>query len=134
MSAPAIEAGRIAGALKCMNVLRQMKQSAESFISSGHDETVEDYFAQRLSDTRALVAALGPMTPEQEGAIAALAEFIHSAEIDGGVPDVSPGAWLPLAAMTDSEQEELIGRMEAENAEIDAQYNVISLDERRAAR
>ena len=134
MSADTIEAARIAGALKCMNALRQMKQSAESFISSGQDDTVEAYFAQRLSDTRAMVTALGPMTPEQEGVIAALAEYIHSAEIDGGAPDVSPGAWLPLATMTDAEQAEMTERMEAENAEIDVQRNVISLDQRRAAR
>lgn len=133
MSATTIEASRIAGALKCMDALRQMKQSAESFISSGQDDTVEAYFAQRLSDARALVAALGPMTPEQEGAIAALAEYIHSAEIDGGVPDVSPGAWLPLAVITDAEQAEMTRRIDAENAEIDAQYNVISLADRRAA-
>lgn len=134
MSATTVEASRIAGALKCMDALRQMKQSAESFISSGQDDTVEAYFAQRLSDTRALVAALGPMTPEQEGAIATLAEYIHSAEIDGGPPDVSPGAWLPLAAMTDGERQAIIDLVEAENAEIDAQHNVISLDDRRAAR
>lgn len=135
MSATTIEAGRIAGALKCMDALRQMKQSAESFISSGQDDTFEAYFAQRLSDTRAMVTALGPMTPEQEGAIAALAEYIHYSEIDGGVPDVSPGAWLPLATMTDEECQAMIELMDAENADVDAvgNANVISLAERRAA-
>lgn len=130
MSATTFEAARIAGALKCMDALRQMEKSAAA---PGRDDTVEAYFAQRLSDTRALVAALGPMTPEQEGAIATLAEYIHS-EIGGGVPDVSPGYWLPLAAMTDVEQAEMIEIMEDENSEIDAQDNVISLDKRRAER
>lgn len=131
MSAKTIEAARIAGALKCMDALRQMGQSAEA---PGWDDTVEAYFAQRLSDTRALVAALGPMAPEHEGAIATLAEYIHS-EICGGVPDVSPGHWIPLAAMTDEGRQTMIDRMDAENAAIDAEGSarVISLAERRAA-
>lgn len=125
MIAKTIEAGRIAGALKCMNALRQLLQSTEA---PGQDDTVEAYFAQRLSDTRALVAALGPMTPEQEGAIATLAEYIHS-EICGMVPDVSPGHWLPLAAMTDEECQAMIDLTDADYAAGSA--NVISLAERR---
>lgn len=117
MSARTIEAGRIAGAIKCMEALRRLQQSAEA---PGQDDTVEAYFSQRLSDTRALVAALGPMTPEQEGAIATLAEYIHS-EICGMVPDVSPGHWLPLAAMTDAARQEMIDLMDAEDAAIDAE-------------
>ena len=134
MSTTTIEAGRIAGALKCMDALRKLERDSKQSIEDDQvDRTVEEYFGQRLADVRALVAALGPMAPEHEGAIATLAEYIHSA-IDGGTPDVSPGCWLPLAAMTTAEQVEMIGLMEAENAKIDAQYNVISLDERRAAR
>lgn len=131
MSAPAIETARIAGALKCMDALRKLERDSKRSIEDDRvDRTVEEYFGQRLADVRALVAALGPMAPEHEGALATLAEYIHSA-IDGGSPDISPGCWLPLAAMTDAEQVEMTERMEAENAEIDAQYNVISLDERR---
>lgn len=134
MSAQTVEAGRIAGALKCMDALRKLERDSKQSIEDDRvDGTVEEYFGQRLTDVRALVAALGPMAPEHEGAIATLAEYIHSA-IDGGAPDISPGCWLPLAAMTDADQVEMIKCVEAENAEIDAQYNVISLDERRAAR
>jgi hypothetical protein len=129
MSATPIEAARIAGALKCMDALRQLEQSAEN---PNQDDTFEAYFAQRLADTSALVAALGPMAPEHEGAIATLAEYIHSG-ICGCTPDISPGYWLPLAALTDAERMEVIDCGEAERAEIDAQYNVISLAERRAA-
>jgi hypothetical protein len=133
MSATTIEASRIAGALKCMDALRKLERDSKQSIADDRvDRTVEEYFGQRLADVRAVVAALGPMVPEHEGAIATLAEYIHSA-IDGGAPNISPGYWLPLAAMTDAEQVEMIGRMEAENAEIDAQCNVISLAERRAA-
>lgn len=40
MSAKTIEAARIAGALKCMDALRQLQQSAEA---PGQDDTVEAY-------------------------------------------------------------------------------------------
>lgn len=135
MSAKTIEAARIAGALKCMDALRKFEHDATHAVEwEGPEQSVSEYFGQRLSDTRALVAALGPMAPELEGAIATLAEYIHS-EICGGVPDVSPGHWIPLAAMTDEERQTMIDRMDAENAAVDAigSADVISLAERRAA-
>lgn len=110
MSATTIEAARIAGALKCMDALRKLEHDATHAIEwKGPEQTVEEYFGQRLADVRALVAALGPMAPEHEGAIATLAEYIHSS-IDGGAPDISPGCWLPLAAITDVVQAEMIGK------------------------
>ena len=129
MTATTIESARIAGALTCLNAMRQLEQSAKKLLRV---DTVAEYYAQRLSDTRALVAALGPMAPELEGVIATLAEYIHS-EIDGGTPDISPGYWIPLAAMTDDEREAMIDRVESENAAIDAepQCVVITMAERR---
>lgn len=62
------------------------------------------------------------MTPEQEGAIATLAEYIHSG-ISGMVPDVSPGHWLPLAAMTDEARQEMTDLMDAEHAAIDVEVS-----------
>lgn len=131
MSAATIEAARIAGALKCLGALRQLEQSAEN---PNRDDTFAAYFAQRLTDTRALVAALGRMAPEHEGAIAMLAEYIHS-EISGWTPNIAPRYWIPLAAMTDAERWAMIERMEAGNAAEDAagSARVISLAERRAA-
>jgi len=135
MSAKTIEAARIGGALKCMDALRKLEQSAENPITD-YEDTLEAYFAQRLADTSALVAALGPMAPEHEGAIATLAEYIHS-EICGGTPDISPGRWIPLAAMTDAECQAMIDLMEdsgKDSAEDEAgSARVISLDERRSA-
>lgn len=134
MSAKTIEAARIAGALKCMDALRKLEHDATHAIEwEGPEQSVEEYFGQRLADVRALVGALGSMAPEHEGAIATLAEYIHSS-IDGGAPNISPGCWLPLAALTDAERMEMIDCREAERAEIDAQHNVISLDERRGVR
>lgn len=129
MTAKTIEAGRIAGALKCMDALRQLQQSAEA---PEQDDTFEAYFAKRLADTRVLVAALGPMAPEHEGAIATLAEYIHS-EICGGTPDISPGRWLPLAAITDAERQAMTESMEASAEDAARSARVISLAERRAA-
>ncbi len=127
MSAKTIEAARIAGALKCLAALRQLERSAEE---PCRDDTVAAYFSQRLTDTRALVAAFGPMAPEHEGALATLAEYIHS-EINGGTPDIAPGYWIPLAAMTETERQAMIERTQAENdaidAEIESRRKMISL-------
>ena len=136
MSAKTIEASRIAGALKCLDALRKLDQSAD-IDNSWQTET--EFYAQRLSDSRAMVAALGPMTPEQEGAIAVLAEYIH-VSINSGMPDLNPpGVWIPLSAMTDSERQAMIERAEADHAADVASMGehactVISMAERRAAR
>jgi hypothetical protein len=130
MSATTLEADRIAGALKGLDALRQLERSAEKI---SHGATA--FYAQRLTNTRALVAALGPMTPEQEGAVAVLAEYIHS-EIDGVVHDISPGNWVPLSAMTEDERQAMVDRIEAENAIEDAvgSARVISLAHRVASK
>ncbi len=133
MSATTIEAGRIAGALKCMDALRKLERDSKLCIQSDRvDRTVAEYYGQRLADVRALVVALGPMAPEAEGALAALAEYIHSS-MDGGAPHIAPGYWNPLAAMTEAERQTMIDREEIEQAEIEAQCEVISLDARRPA-
>jgi hypothetical protein len=137
MTATTIEAARIAGALKCMDALRKLDHDATHATEwGGPEQSAAEYYAQRLADVRALVAAHGPMSPELEGAIATLAEYIHS-EICGVVPDVSPGHWIPLSAMTDDERQATVARIESENTAIDAERasrrKVISMAERRAA-
>lgn len=102
MSAKTIEAARIAGAQTCLDALRRLEQAAEA---GDPGDTAAEYYAQRLSDARALVAAIGPMTPEQEGAIAVLAEYIHM-NLTTGTPNLAPGGWIPLSAMTDTGRRE----------------------------
>lgn len=116
MSAKTIEAARIAGAIKCMDALSKLDLAAQE---GNMDQTVSEFYAQRLSDAHAFVAALGPMTPEQEGVIAVLAEYIH-AGINDNEPGLAPGDWKPLSAMTDEERRAMIDREEVESADIDA--------------
>lgn len=92
------EQSRIVGARKCIDALRRLEQSAESDVA---EDTAAEFYAQRLADARSLVAALGPMTPEQEGAVAALAEYIHMS-LSSGTPNLEPDGWLPLSAMTEA--------------------------------
>ncbi len=107
MSANTINASRIAGALKCMGALRKLEQSAEH--GEDDDPTMAGYYGKQLADARALVAALGPMTPEQEGIVATLAEYIHTIATTG-TPNIDPGGWLPLSSMTNEERLVLIDR------------------------
>ena len=96
-------------------------------------DTAAEYYAQRLSDARAFVAALGPMTPEQEGAIAVLIEFI-ALEFAGSTANLVPGGWTPLSAMTEEDRQAMIERLDAEHEAddlaIQAARKVISLSER----
>jgi hypothetical protein len=132
------EAARIAGALKCLDALRRHEQAVEA---ADPGETTAEYHAQSLSAARAFVAALGPMTPEQEGAIAVLAEYIAT-EIGGSTPNLAPGCWRPLSAMTEAERqakaEQLDAELAADNAAIEqrqkASRKVVSMADRMPAR
>jgi hypothetical protein len=132
------EAARIAGALKGLDALRKLEHAVETGDLGG---TTAEYHAQCLSDARAFVAALGPMTPEQEGAIAVLAEYIAT-EIGGSTPNLAPGCWLPLSAMTEAERqakaEQLDAELAADNAAIalqrKASRKVVSIADRMPAR
>ncbi len=132
-SADCNQSARIAGALKCLDALRKLERAAES---DNLDQTASDFYAQNLSDARALVAALGPMSPELEGAIAALAEYIHN-NIVSGTPNLEPDGWIPMSAMTDEERQAMVDSCEAEHAADEAEFgtprNVIQMAEHRPA-
>lgn len=140
MSAKTIESARIAGALKGLDALRALVAAAE--YSDDHDHTVAGEYRKQLADARAFVAVLGPMTPEQEGAVAVVAEYIHNGITGGGTPNLDPGGWLPLSGMTDEELQAKAGRVQAENDEFDAEWEreqmsrrkVVSIGDRRPAR
>ena len=51
------------------------------------DETTAEFFARVANETQRLVNAIGPMTPEAEGAILAMGEFMM-AEFEGLVLSV----------------------------------------------
>ncbi len=106
------ESARIAGAQMGLAALRKLERESEADI---HAESAAEYSEQRLSAVRAFVAGLGPMTPEQEGAIAVLVEYIH-ADLSGGTPNLAPDGWIPLSAMTAAERQAEVERMDAEHA------------------
>jgi hypothetical protein len=138
MSAKTTEAGRIAGAKKGLDALRKLERAAETGTPG---DTAAKYYAERLSDARAYVAALGPMTPEQEGAIAVLAEYLHM-NLTAGAPCLEPLAWTPLSAMTETERQAMVERLDAEvaadNAAMEqrqkASRKVVSIADRMPAR
>jgi hypothetical protein len=77
------------------------------------------------------------MTPEQEGAVAVLAELIVQ-EIEDCVVNLSPGGWRPLSTMTDKEFQAKMKGIEdeiaADNAAIEqrqkASRKVVSIADR----
>lgn len=111
--APNDEARRRSGALKCVNVLRALENAA----AIPPDDTAEAFFAQRAADAKAFAAHFGPMSPEVEGVITALAEYIHTG-ITTGQPNLDK--WLPVSAKTEAELMQEIRSMEADHHADDA--------------
>lgn len=140
MSAKTIEAARVTGALKGFDALRKLR-TAGNYDPAFADETASEFYARRLSIARAFVAALGPMTPEQEGAVAVLAEFIVQ-ETEDCIVNLSPGGWRPLSTMTDKEfqarMKEIEDEIAADNAAIEkrqkASRKVVSIADRMPVR
>lgn len=126
------QAARIAGALKGLAALRNMERAAENEDAA---ETAAEFYAKRQANVQAMVAALGPMTPEQEGTIAVLVEFI-ALEFAGSTANLTPGGWTPLSAMTTGERQMMINEADAAHEADEAAFcrsrKVISLSERRA--
>jgi len=65
-----------------------------------------------------------------------LAEYIHN-DIVSGTPNLAPGGWIPMSAMTDEERQAMVDEVEAEHAADEAEFgtprNVISMADHRPA-
>lgn len=85
----------MAGAKECVTALAKLERSAETLPQEANDAAV--YAALQSGDAATLVAQFGPLTPRQQGAFMALAEYIHCC-ITTGTPDLE--RWLPFAAET----------------------------------
>lgn len=114
MSAPTIEAARIAGALECVDVLRA---AIKANTSSGQMTTPE-FFRQKDAPFAAILAAAGDLSPRAAGVLGALADYA----LDGIQNTYSIGEqldceWLPEAARTAQE-------VEAERAEFAAEMEI----------
>lgn len=83
----------MAGAKECIAYLAKLERSAENMPESANDAAV--YAAIQSGDAETLVAQFLPLTPRQQGAFAALAEYIHCT-VTTGTPDLDK--WLPFAA------------------------------------
>jgi hypothetical protein len=102
MNTNTAEQSRIEGAKVCMLALAKMIESAEAFnVSSekltNNAESAARYYDARLHDAKAVADAIGSLSPYQEGAIIALAEYIHS-YFTTGEPNLE--VWAPCVAMT----------------------------------
>lgn len=101
---------RIAGAQACIELLKKLIHSAENPPEPTHG--AREFFENQRRDAGAFVAALGPLTPVQEGAILCLAEYIHETATCG---EPHMPRWMPFAAQTPDEIEALISKIERED-------------------
>jgi hypothetical protein len=76
-----------AGALECTQALAVLVQSATSLPAAANDAAV--FHSIQESDAKALADIFGPMTRRQEGAMRAMAEYIHSVTTTGPPGDRS---------------------------------------------
>jgi len=90
------------GALECMSLLRDLAASASSLPPNADDASI--FYRIQSQDAAKLASAFG-LTPRQEGAFRALAEYIH-VTMTTGEPNLD--AWLPLVAETDDQVKERI--------------------------
>lgn len=73
---------RIAGARECIEALKVLEHSAENLPAEADDINV--FWAIQSGNAEKLVSLFGPLTPRQEGAFRALAEYIHYSITTGG--------------------------------------------------
>lgn len=106
MSAKTTDETRRAGALACIAALRRLVEAASQPIGN----KAADFFTKQHGDAQAFAASLGSMPPFAEGAIIALAEYIHETETTG-TPDLE--AWEPEAAKTEAERKRHIAAIES---------------------
>lgn len=102
-AAAAEEEHRRAGAVSCLTALRQMIAGAQDMPNDA-----AGFFSKQHGDAQAFVASLGPMPPYAEGALIALAEYIHHLETTG---DPNLDVWKPEAAKTKAERKRDIAAM-----------------------
>lgn len=99
--------GRRIGALRCFDAMRQLESECEA----GVPDDPRGFFMARYRAAEQIAKAIGPMSPEVEGAIMALAEYMHFG-LTTGIANLEPGGWLPGVAMTEGEFEDHVREME----------------------
>jgi hypothetical protein len=92
------QADRIAGAKECISAMVKLEESIGHLPAEANDAAV--LLNIEASDAATLVAQFGPLTPRQEGAFRAMAEYVHLC-LHGGAPNLEH--WVPVVAMTPDE-------------------------------
>lgn len=107
-----IDQARRTGARACLDAMSRLENATIAREYKGSDDQpIAEYFGDRLSMVREFVANLGPMTPEIEGAVAALAEYVCW-NVTSGTPNLDADGWVPMAAMTYAEFARMIESIE----------------------
>lgn len=101
---------RIDGALACIAALANLERSAENLPDESNDARV--FMDIQLNDAEKITSLMGAMTPRQEGAFRAMAEYIHTT-ITTGTTDLS--RWTPFVATTDAERQTWIDSVNTDN-------------------
>ena len=101
------EEKRRQGALACLAAMRQLEADAAEM-----PEEPRPWLMKRYGDAKRLAQTIGPLSPEVEGAIMALAEYMHYWQTTGGA-NLEPGTWMPVASMTDDQVNEWVDRVES---------------------
>ncbi len=97
------------GAQACRLILRTLP-SIDWCASDSESQSVEEYFVIQQAAIRAILSSAGPMSEQAAGAMAVLAEFVVCSEQDASYYTLD-GPWKPWAAMSSSEQQAHIQKM-----------------------
>ena len=115
----------IAGARAGTKIMREVIQCAGEVKRSG--PTSASFFAWQMGNAQNLVnaiRALGPLTQAQEGAIAAMGEYIHDWVASGDPEDVR---WRSMAAMSHAAQQNRIKRLQEDTDSDEAEASARSV-------
>lgn len=129
MTITTLPAERRAGALACFKVATEIFHEKWPLEVTNREYVMRPYFAAER-----LIKNLPPMSPEAEGAIMALAEFVFGCR-ENESPSLGADDWMPVVAMTDTQIEERVAYYDACDAEDAAERNVFQFPraaERRA--
>jgi hypothetical protein len=103
---------RRAGAQASMRALAQLKNSAEGYSASpspaSNRDAAEEFYEHRINDAKAFSEAIGPLSPFQEGAVLALAEYLHEYFTTG---EADLDRRNPCAAMTANQYRDEVERL-----------------------
>lgn len=101
-NATTIEAARLVGARECLEAMRELERAFRN--GTGARETGGAFYSRCAADASAFAASLGPLTPQQEGAIAVLAELALVGALLDETPNLAPDRRGPFSAMTEGER------------------------------